>query len=79
MINSIAVALIDNTWWVWWGDESGRVMRRDVTRQMRAPQHAPQHARDVTAAGAETVVSTARPRTSLAAKNILVFFIRIIF
>lgn len=75
MINSIAVALIDNTWWVWWGDESGRVMRRDVTRQMRAPQHA----RDVTAAGAETVVSTARPRTSLAAKNILVFFIRIIF
>lgn len=52
-INSIAVALIDNTWWIWWGDESGRVTRRDVTRHMKAPHHA----RDLSSTSAETIVS----------------------
>ncbi|KAJ2938963.1 hypothetical protein O0L34_g17775 [Tuta absoluta] len=30
-ISTIAVALVDNGWWVWWGDESGAIRRLDIS------------------------------------------------
>ncbi|KAI5636205.1 low-density lipoprotein receptor domain class A domain-containing protein [Phthorimaea operculella] len=30
-ISTIAVALIDQSWWVWWGDENGSIRRLDIS------------------------------------------------
>lgn len=35
-ITSVTGALMNGTWWVWWGDAAGRVSRRDVTALLRA-------------------------------------------